>query len=77
MLILAAAPLSLGGALLALVVTGTELNVSSAMGLVLLVGLVVKNGIVLLDYAERDATRGIPRAARPSTTPLASGCGRS
>jgi CzcA family heavy metal efflux pump len=61
-LILAAAPLSLAGALLALVVTGTELNVSSAMGLVLLIGLVVKNGIVLLDYAERERERGIAPA---------------
>jgi len=59
-LILGAAPLSLAGALVALIVTGTELNVSSAMGLVLLIGLVVKNGIVLLDYAERERERGVP-----------------
>jgi multidrug efflux pump subunit AcrB len=59
-LILGAAPLSLAGALIALVATGTELNVSSAMGLVLLIGLVVKNGIVLLDYAERERLRGVP-----------------
>jgi CzcA family heavy metal efflux pump len=59
-LILGAAPLSLAGALLALIATGTELNVSSAMGLVLLIGLVVKNGIVLLDYAERERERGVP-----------------
>jgi multidrug efflux pump subunit AcrB len=58
-LILAAAPLSAAGALVALVVTGTELNVSSAMGLVLLVGLVVKNGIVLLDYAEKRRAAGM------------------
>jgi multidrug efflux pump subunit AcrB len=51
LLILAAAPLSFGGALLALLVTHTELNVSSAMGFILLVGLVVKNGIVMIDYA--------------------------
>ena len=59
-LIMGAAPLSVGGALAALSLTGTELNVSSAMGLVLLIGLVVKNGIVLLDYAEHERTRGIP-----------------
>jgi len=59
-LILGAAPLSLAGALLALIATGTELNVSSAMGLVLLIGLVVKNGIVLLDYADRERERGVP-----------------
>ena len=59
-LIMAAAPLSLGGALAALLLTGTELNVSSAMGLVLLIGLVVKNGIVLLDYAEHERLDGRP-----------------
>jgi len=59
-LIMAAAPLSLAGALIALILTGTELNVSSAMGLVLLIGLVVKNGIVLLDYAENERLRGVP-----------------
>ena len=61
-LILGAAPLSLAGALAALIVTGTELNVSSAMGLVLLIGLVVKNGIVLLDYAERQRRDGVAAA---------------
>jgi len=59
-LILAAAPLSLGGALALLIVTNTELNVSSAMGLILLVGLVVKNGIVLLDFAEKRFADGMP-----------------
>ena len=52
-LILLAAPLSLGGAFLLLLLTGTVLNVSSAMGLILLVGLIVKNGIVLIDYGHR------------------------
>ena len=60
LLVLAAAPLSLGGALLLLRATGTELNVSSAMGLILLVGLIVKNGIMLLDAAERGRASGMP-----------------
>jgi len=60
LLILAAAPLSLGGAFLLLWLTGTELNVSSAMGLILLIGLVVKNGIVMLDYAHRLRDEGAP-----------------
>jgi multidrug efflux pump subunit AcrB len=59
-LILAAAPLSIGGALALLLLTGTDLNVSSAMGLILLVGLVVKNGIVLLDFAEKRYSEGRP-----------------
>src|ERR671924_1562110 len=33
-----------------LLATGTALNVSSFMGLILLVGLIVKNGIILLDF---------------------------
>jgi CzcA family heavy metal efflux pump len=45
-----AAPLSFVGAVTLLLVTGTPLNVSSLMGLVLLVGLIVKNGIILLDF---------------------------
>ena len=52
-LILIAAPLSLCGALALLLITGTDLNVSSAMGLILLIGLVVKNGIMLLDFSEQ------------------------
>jgi CzcA family heavy metal efflux pump len=45
-----AAPLSFVGAMALLLVTGTPLNVSSLMGMVLLVGLIVKNGIILLDF---------------------------
>ena len=58
LLILFVAPLSAGGAFLLLLLTGTELNVSSAMGLILLVGLVVKNGIVLMDFAARGHAAG-------------------
>jgi multidrug efflux pump subunit AcrB len=58
LLILGAAPLSLAGALALLWLSGTELNVASAMGLILLVGLVVKNGIMLLDAAERGREQG-------------------
>jgi multidrug efflux pump subunit AcrB len=59
-LILLAAPLSLGGALLLLLLTGTDLNISSAMGIILLVGLVVKNGIMLLDFSEKLHEDGEP-----------------
>jgi multidrug efflux pump subunit AcrB len=56
LVILLAAPLSFVGALVLLLVTGTPLNVSSFMGLILLVGLVVKNGIILLDFTRRRMT---------------------
>ncbi len=48
--VLLAAPLSFVGAMVTLLLTGTPLNVSSFMGLILLVGLIVKNGIILLDF---------------------------
>ena len=48
--VLLAAPVSFVGGLTLLVLTGTPLNVSSSMGLILLVGLIVKNGIILLDF---------------------------
>jgi multidrug efflux pump subunit AcrB len=50
--VLASVPLALVGAVLTLAVGGVPLNASSAMGCVLLVGLVVKNGILLLEQAE-------------------------
>ena len=52
-LVLASVPMAIVGALLALFVTGTPLNASSLMGCVLLVGLVVKNGVLLLEEAEK------------------------
>jgi CzcA family heavy metal efflux pump len=57
-LVLASVPMALVGALLALLATGTPLNASSLMGCVLLVGLVVKNGVLLLEGAERLANAG-------------------
>jgi CzcA family heavy metal efflux pump len=51
LVIVLAAPISFVGALTLLWITGTPLNVSSLMGLILLVGLIVKNGIILLDFA--------------------------
>jgi CzcA family heavy metal efflux pump len=49
-IILSAAPLSLMGVFAMLLVTGTPLNVSSMMGIILMIGLVVKNGIILFQY---------------------------
>jgi len=50
LVVLLVAPVSFVGALVLLMVTGTPLNVASFMGLILLVGLIVKNGIILLDF---------------------------
>ncbi len=58
--VLAAAPLALAGGAATLFVTRLPLNVSSLMGAILLVGLVVKNGILLLDYALWSEEAGKP-----------------
>jgi CzcA family heavy metal efflux pump len=61
--IIVAVPLGVTGALLMLGVTGVPFNVSSFMGLILLVGLIVKNGILLLDAAHHASDAGEPVAA--------------
>lgn len=53
LIIMTAAPLSLLGVFAMLWATGTALNVSSFMGIVLMVGLVVKNGIILFEYVHK------------------------
>jgi CzcA family heavy metal efflux pump len=61
LVVISAAPLSLVGAFGLLFITRTPLNVSSFMGVILLIGLIVKNGIILVDYADLLIARGIPR----------------
>jgi CzcA family heavy metal efflux pump len=59
LIVVLAAPISFVGALVLLLITGTALNVSSFMGLILLVGLVVKNGIILLDFTRIRLREGL------------------
>jgi CzcA family heavy metal efflux pump len=59
-LVLVSVPVAIVGALLGLLITGTALNASSLMGCVLLVGLVVKNGVLLLEETERLVDEGAP-----------------
>jgi CzcA family heavy metal efflux pump len=58
LVILTAIPLALIGVALGLFITGTPFNVSSFMGLLLLVGIVVKNGILLIDVANKRRAAG-------------------
>jgi HAE1 family hydrophobic/amphiphilic exporter-1 len=52
-------PLSLIGVTLGLVLTGTNLSVMSLVGIVMLVGIIVNNGIVLVDYMNQLRARGM------------------
>ncbi|MGO4884167.1 MAG: efflux RND transporter permease subunit [Bryobacteraceae bacterium] len=58
--ILASALFSTSGVFLALLVTGTTFNISSFMGLIMVIGIVAKNGILLLDADQRFRAEGMP-----------------
>ncbi len=54
-------PLSLIGVVLALLATGSTLNLMSFIGVIMLMGLVAKNAILLLDCARKEEAQGIAR----------------
>src|SRR5690242_21575092 len=58
--ILVSLPLSLIGVVLALLVTGSTINIMSLIGVILLMGIVAKNAILLIDFAKWARERGIP-----------------
>ncbi len=58
-IIMLAIPFAFTGVMIALLLTGTELSVISAVGGVILVGIVVKNSIVLIDYTNLMNNRGL------------------
>jgi CzcA family heavy metal efflux pump len=62
--VLTSSVLSLAGVVFALLVTGTNFNVASFMGLIMVIGIVAKNGILLLDADEQLRAGGMdPRQA--------------
>lgn len=62
--ILASALLSTSGVFLALLITATAFNIASFMGLIMVVGIVAKNGILLLDADQKFRSMGMgPEAA--------------
>ena len=64
-IIMISVPFAISGVLLALIVTGTNLNIMSMLGAIMLIGIVVKNGIVLIDYTNlmRERGNGLLRSA--------------
>jgi multidrug efflux pump subunit AcrB len=64
LMILLTQPLSLVCGALALWITNTPLNISSAMGAILLIGLDMKNGIILVEYIQQLRAEGM--ALRPA-----------
>jgi multidrug efflux pump len=57
--VLLSVPLAVTGALLTLKLTGSTLNLFSQIGMILLIGIVTKNSILLVEYANRAKARGL------------------
>ena len=70
-------PLALSGALLFSFLGFTTLNIYSQVGLITLVGLVSKNGILIVQFANHLQETGQRQAATPSSKPPARACARS
>jgi multidrug efflux pump subunit AcrB len=60
LVIMFSVPLGIGGVYAALWATGTTLSVNSFMGIIMMVGIVVSNGVLLVDFARVLQSRGIP-----------------
>ena len=54
-------PMSLIGAVLALLITGSSMSVVALIGIIMLMGLVTKNAILLIDYTNIQRERGLSR----------------
>lgn len=61
LIIIITVPLSLAGALLTLHLTGQTLNVFSQIGIIMLVGLVTKNGILIVEFANQRKEQGMKK----------------
>ncbi len=54
-------PLALAGAVLSLYYFGQTLNIFSQIGIIMLIGLVAKNGILIVEFANQRKEQGLPR----------------
>jgi len=61
LVVLTSVPLSITGVMLALFLTGRSFGLTAFIGILMLVGIVVKNGILLVDYTNVLRRRGIAR----------------
>ena len=68
--IITTVPLAVGGGLVGLAITGTTLNLYSQIGIVMLVGLAAKNGILIVEFANqlRDEGKEIVEAVQEAAT---------
>ena len=60
-IIITTVPLALAGALLSLYIFGQTLNIFSQIGMIMLVGLVTKNGILIVEFANQNQLKGMKK----------------
>jgi multidrug efflux pump len=60
-IIMLTVPLAIAGAYLSLWITGNTMNIFSQIGMIMLIGLVTKNGILIVEFANQKRDAGIPR----------------
>src|SRR5690606_10113550 len=61
-IIMLTVPLAFTGAVISLWIGGHTLNIFSQIGMIMLIGLVTKNGILIVEYANQYRNRGVSRA---------------
>jgi HAE1 family hydrophobic/amphiphilic exporter-1/multidrug efflux pump len=61
LIIMLTVPLAIAGALLSLWVFGQTLNIFSEIGMIMLIGLVTKNGILIVEFANKKREQGMPK----------------
>jgi len=60
-IIMITVPLALAGALLSLYIFGLTINIFSQIGMIMLIGLVTKNGILIVEFANQKRAKGMRR----------------
>ena len=60
-IIMLTVPLAIAGALLSLWIFGQTLNIFSQIGMIMLIGLVTKNGILIVEFANQNRLKGMPK----------------
>lgn len=61
LIIILTVPLAVTGALLTLLIFGQTINIFSQIGIIMLIGLVTKNGILIVEYANQKQKEGYPK----------------
>lgn len=60
-IIMLTVPLAIAGALLSLWIFGHTINIFSQIGMIMLIGLVTKNGILIVEFANQNRMKGMPK----------------